>query len=94
MYKLNRSFICKNYCEKICKPHLRHIQQEGKTSEAQEKIREWSNCPFWARIKKISTFTFWGAWSFFLVHIRFTPSERPKAFKTKLLRSWTMKVGP
>jgi hypothetical protein len=34
-----------------------------------------------------------GAWSFFLVHIRFTPSEGPKAFKTNSLRSWTMEVG-
>ena len=30
-------------------------------------------------LKKISTFTF-GAWSFLLVHIRFTPDEEPKGF--------------
>jgi hypothetical protein len=29
-----------------------------------------------------------------LVHIRFTPSEGPKAFKTNFLRSRTMEVGP
>ena len=34
---------------------------------------------FLAYIKKIITFTF-GAWSFLLVHIRFTPSEGPKDF--------------
>ena len=34
---------------------------------------------FWAYTKKISTFTF-GAWSFLLVHIWFTPNEGPKAF--------------
>jgi len=37
------------------------------------------NFPFWAYIKKNSTFTF-GAWSFLLVHIQFTPSEGPKSF--------------
>ena len=30
-------------------------------------------------LKKNSTFTF-GAWSFVLAHIRFTPSEGPKGF--------------
>jgi hypothetical protein len=34
---------------------------------------------FGAYIKEMSTFTF-GAWSFLLVHIQFTPSEGPKGF--------------
>jgi hypothetical protein len=71
-----------------------------KTSEAQETTREWSNlnflqnCPFWAYIKKKSAHSLFGARSFFLVHIRFTPSKGPKAFKTNFLRSRTMEVGP
>ena len=57
--------------------------------EEKMKIREkkeWSNlilfqnCPIWTYIEeKISTFTF-GAWSFLLVHIWFTPSEGHKGF--------------
>ena len=57
----------------------------------QEKTREWSNLDFifyfifqnylfWTGIKKISTHSFFGVWSFLLVHIRFTPSEGPKDF--------------
>jgi hypothetical protein len=44
------------------------------------KIREdnkleffFQNCPLWIYIKEISTFTF-GAWSFLMVQIRFTPN--------------------
>ena len=46
--------------------------------------------PFSWIFQKKSTHSLFGAWSFFLVHIRFTPCEGPKAFKTNLLRSWTM----
>ena len=84
------SFFCKKCCEKICKPHLQHIFEEVKTSETQEKRREWSNlilfifffqkCPFWTYFKKKSAHSLFGAWSLFLVHIRFTPSEGPKDF--------------
>ena len=90
MYKLNSSFFfCKKCCEKICKPHLQHIKQEVKTSKAQEKTREWANlnlfyfqkCPFWAYIFQKLAHSLFGAWSFFMVHIRCTPSEGPKAFK-------------
>ena len=73
----------------------------------QEKTREWSNMfflsiyylsfqnyPFWTCIKKkISTFVF-GAWSFMLVHIQFTPSEGPKDFiNLYFWRNRTVKVG-
>ena len=40
-------------------------------------------------LKQISTFTCW-CMVIFLDHIWFAPSEKPKAFKTKLLRSRTM----
>ena len=68
-------------------------------------IREWSiliyyikNVLFGHISKKISTFTF-GAWSFFLVHIQFTPSVGPIGFvdlffKKTYYESWTpMKKG-
>ena len=59
----------------------------GRRGWRQEKTREWSNLIlfpfktafFWHILKKISTFTF-GAWSFLLVHLWFTPSEEPKGF--------------
>ena len=42
----------------------------------------FKNLSFWAYInlKKKSTHSFFGAWSFFLVHIQFTSSEGPKSF--------------
>ena len=43
--------------------------------------------------KKNPGHSLFGAWSFFLVHIRFTPNEGPKAFKTGFLRSRTMEAG-
>ena len=43
------------------------------------KLEFFHNFPFWAYIKKISTFTF-GEWPFLLVHIRFTSSEGSKGF--------------
>ena len=39
----------------------------------------FSKLPFWAYIRKISTFTF-SAWPFLFSHIRFTPSEELKGF--------------
>jgi hypothetical protein len=41
-----------------------------------------------------SAHSFFGAWSFVLVHIQSTPSEGPKTFKTKFLRSRTIEIGP
>ena len=85
--------FCKNCCEMICKPHLWHIQQEVKTSEAQEKTREWSNlnsfqnCLNWTCIINTNKHLY------FWVHIRFTPSEGPKAFKIVFLRSRIIEKG-
>ena len=62
-----------------------------KPKRRQENGRQ--NYPFWACNTKKSTHSFFGAWSFFLVHIRFIPSEGPKAFQTKFSRSRTMEVG-
>ena len=83
---------------KICKPHLRHINKKWrqvKPKRKQDNSWTWlffQKCPLWASNKK-NTFII-GAWSFFLIHIRFTPSEGPKAFKTIFLRSQTMEVRP
>jgi hypothetical protein len=58
----------------------------GKRRWRQEKTREWSNLisslkiAFLGHILKISTHSLFGAWSFLLVHIWFTPSEGPKSF--------------
>ena len=67
--------------------------------EEKMKTRELSNLNFFQNrqfktyIKKmIRSFTF-GAWSFLLVHIRFTPSERPKNFVNWFftqIRPWTL----
>ena len=37
-------------------------------------------------LKKIGTFTFFGAWSFLLIHIQFTLGERPKSFVDRFLK--------
>ena len=37
-------------------------------------------CSFWTYIYKKTTHSQFGAWSFFLVHLWFTPSEGPKGF--------------
>jgi hypothetical protein len=67
----------------------------GKEDEDKRSQREWSNLIiffiyifkhvlkivlFEHMLKKTSTLIFLGAWSFLLVHIRFTPSEMPKGF--------------
>ena len=58
----------------------------GMRRRRQEKTREWSililffKQPFWANILKKSSHSFFGAWSFFFVHIWITPSEGPKDF--------------
>ena len=49
-------------------------------------------CPFWAYIKK-KAHPLFGAWSFLLICIRFTPSEGPKGFINWYSRNRTMKVG-
>ena len=69
------------------------------------KTREWStlilfyfnfqNCPCWTYVTKISTNSFFGAWSFLFIHIWFTPIEGPKALYICFLKildhgSWTM----
>ena len=67
-----------------------------------EKTREWSNLNQFSKLPlldiyyKKSAHSLFGAWSFLLVHIRVTPSERPKDFvycflKTSDHGSWTMK---
>jgi len=67
MYKLNRSSICKNYCEKICKAHLQHIltRREDKRSPREDKENDhapksegadfFNTCPILE--EKISTLT-------------------------------------
>ena len=56
----------------------------GKKRQRQEKIREWSNLVSFFKTtlfghisKKLLAHSLFGAWSFLLIHIRFTPSEGP-----------------
>ena len=50
----------------------------------QDKTKEWSNMIFlnyiFGHILKKYAHSLFGAWSFLLVHIGFTPSEGPKGF--------------
>ena len=80
---------------------LVEIQGENKKVKRSEvKKREgngptWiSNCHFRAYIKK-SAHSLFGAWSFLFIHIRFTPSERPKNFVNWFFRQsdQTIEVG-
>ena len=55
----------------------------------------FQNCLFWTYIKS-SPRSLFGACSFLLIHIGFTPSEGPKGFLNRFLKkpnygSWTMK---
>ena len=84
--QINHLILFKYCCEKICKPRLRYIQQRSEDKWSPK----WSS---WACFKKKNQhicFLVHGH-SFFLVHIRFTPSERPKAFKTEI---FFPEVGP
>ena len=65
--------------------------------------REWSNLNFFSNtilfghILKKSTNSLFGAWWFLLVHIRFTPNEKPKDFVNWLFKksdhgSWTINL--
>ena len=77
--------------------HSTRSERQMQPKRKQENDRTWilfRKCPFWACIKKNPAHSLFSAWSFFLVHIRFTPSEGPKAFKSIYLRSLSMEVGP
>ena len=93
-------FFCRNCCEKICKPRLQHIfdkkWRQVKPKRIQENDQTWIffKIALLSMYSKIPTHSLLGAWSFFLVHIWFTPSEGPKAFQTIFSRSRTMEVGP
>ena len=63
------------------------VEIEGENNRKQkENPREWFKLIFFqyycfcAYIKKKSTRSLFGPWSFLLIHIQFTPSEGPKAF--------------
>jgi hypothetical protein len=89
-----KSLIFYKYCcEKICKPHLRHIlyitRSEDKWSPREHKrmikLDFFFKTALFAHVlkkRKKSTHSLFGAWSSFLVHTQFTPSEEPKAFKS------------
>ena len=66
--------------------------RENKSGQA----KNFQNYPFWTYIEKKSTHSLFGAWSFLLVHIQFTPREKPKGFVIWFFKkpnhgSWTIK---
>ena len=74
--------MAKEYCYNNNKPiKILFGEEKMKTREDKRMVEFefFQNFPFWTYSKKINAFTF-GAWSFLVVHIRFTPSERPKGF--------------
>ena len=86
--------------EKCCYNEIIMIfsgEKKTKTKEDKRmvKLEFLSKLPFLDIYQKKSTRSFFGAWSFLLVHIHFTPSEGPEGFVNFfLLRNRTMKVGP
>ena len=101
MYKLNRSFFVK-IVVRIFASHNFDTFNKKWRQVVQEKRGEWWNLNFFSKepflgmyIRKLAHSLF-GAWSYFLVHIRFTPSKEPKDFvcccffKKSYHGSWTM----
>ena len=72
----------------------------GREDEDKRRQKEWSNLSFsksdlFGHILKRSAHSLFGAWSFLLIHIRFTPSEGPKGFVIclfflKEIRPWKL----
>ena len=62
-------------------PNIFHSYEETREEEG-EKVKHEEN----------SRIHFCGAWSFLLVHIRFTPSQGPKGFKNAFGRNQIMQV--
>ena len=86
--KKDKPMAGKRCYNKFLMNFLREWENEDMTT------REWSNLNsvflFWHILKKLAH-SLVGAWSFLLVHIRFTPSEWPKGFiNWFLLRNHTM----
>ena len=84
-----RNVIYKYVC--VCVSKHFHSYKERREEE-EEKVKheeESPNCPFLYIFLKTNTSIF-GAWSLLLVHVRFTPSQRPKGFFNVFLviRPW------
>ena len=60
------------------------------------KLELFSQTALFGHILRKTAHSLFGAWSFLLVHIQFTPSKEPKGFVNYFLKksdhgSWTMK---
>ena len=55
------------------------MREEGKKVKHEENSQKFL---FGHILKKRSIYTLFGAWSLLLIHVQFTPSQGPKAFKT------------
>ena len=75
------------------------VGREDEDKRRQRNCQTWiffSKSALFGHILNKSTHSLFGAWSFLLVHIRFTPSEGPKGFvnwsyKKSDHESWTIK---
>ena len=80
-------------------------KNEGKRRQKNGQTLIISKTAFFGHILKKSAQSFFGAWSFLLIHIQFTPGEVPKDFVVILFyclyfsfvnrkKNHTMNVGP
>ena len=99
MYKLNCLFFWKFVVKRFVSNIFDTFNKKGrqvKPKRRQENGQTWFflKIVLSGHVLKKSAPSLFGASSFFLVHIWFTPNEGPKAFNTNFLRSQTMEVGP
>ena len=84
--------LWKNICFDFLSPNV--IVVERKEGEKVEHGKKNLKSTFFGHILKKSTHEYFGAWSLLPAHIRFIPSEGPKALQFALFGSHTMEVWP
>ena len=76
--------------------HGREYEDKRLQTDGQTWVVYPQNCPFWTYISKQKSVhsLLFGARSFLLAHIRFTPSDGPNNFaKLNCLRNFTLQIG-
>ena len=68
---------------------------KAEISQVKPRLESIFKSALFGHILKKSAHSFFGAWSFLLIHSRFTPIEGPKNLVNRIifLRSWTMENG-
>ena len=102
MYKINCSYLLFWLgLQATSSSHLTRNEDKWSPREGKRMVKPFfffQIVLFGHVLKKGLAHLFSGAWSFFLVHIWFTPSEGPKAFETGFFsksdhENWTMNSG-